>query len=61
MKPLILAAAVAAFELAFFASVASTPTPSPGAVTSAQQTPQGAGTQVLAQRAGEPVPCTPRG
>ncbi len=58
MKPLILAAAVAAFELAFFASVASTPTPAPGAVAAQQQ---GSAPQVLAQRAGEPVPCTPRG
>jgi hypothetical protein len=53
MKPFILVAAVAAFELAFLASVATPP--SEAAAVGAP------GQHALAQRAGEPAPCTPPG
>jgi hypothetical protein len=56
MKTLILAAAVAAFELAFLASLA---TPPAGAVPTLQA--RDAGPQALARGAQPPVPCTPRG
>ncbi len=59
MKPLILAAAVAAFEVAFVASLATTPAPASG--TDSTVTPPEPGQGALAQRAGEPVPCTPGG
>lgn len=59
MKPLILVAAVVAFELAFVASIATMPAPAPDTVsTDSSREP---GQRVLAQRAGQPVPCTPRG
>ena len=59
MKTIILAAAVAAFELAFVASIASPPSPAPEAVSAVQ--PREAGQQSLAHRTVDPVPCTPRG
>ncbi len=59
MKTIILAAAVAAFEFAFIASIASPPSPAPESVTAVQS--REAGHQSLAQRSGAPVPCTPRG
>jgi hypothetical protein len=59
MKTIILAAAVTAFELAFVASIASTPSPAPETVSVVRSGE--AGPQALAQRSGAPVPCTPRG
>ena len=59
MKPFILVAAVAAFELAFVASIATPPTPAPESASMVRS--QEPGQHVLAQRAGDPVPCTPRG
>jgi len=59
MKPLILAAAVAAFELAFLASIATPPSPVPEQVASAR--PQQVGPQALAQEQGPAVPASPRG
>lgn len=57
MKSIILAAAVVAFELAFVASIASSPTGSPGAA-SAVTAPA---SRSVAQRGADPVPCTPPG
>jgi hypothetical protein len=59
MKPFILVAAVAAFELAFVASIAGSPSPAPETVAAARA--QAPGQHALAQRAGEPVPCSPPG
>jgi hypothetical protein len=59
MKPIILVAAVAAFELSFLASIATPPPPTPEAVSALRS--QDAGQDSLAQRVGDPVPCTPRG
>lgn len=59
MKPLILVAAVLAFEFAFVASIATTPVPESGTVSMVTSPEPGQG--ALAQRAGEPVPCTPHG
>jgi hypothetical protein len=59
MKPFILVAAVAAFEFAFVASIATPPTPAPETFSAVRS--QEPGQQVLAQRASAPVPCTPRG
>jgi hypothetical protein len=56
MKTVILAAAVAAFELAFFVSIATPP-----AVAASAAQPRRAGQQALAQGTEAPVPCTPRG
>ena len=57
MKPLILVAAVVAFEFAFLASIA---TPPADVVSSLE--PQGAAEQTLARGTpSSPVPCTPRG
>jgi hypothetical protein len=56
MKTVILAAAVAAFELAFFVSIATPP-----AEAAAMVQPRRTGPQALAQGAEVPVPCTPRG
>jgi hypothetical protein len=60
MKPLILVAAVVAFEFAFVASIATPPTPAPQTLSAVPSSGE-PGQRVLAQRAGEPVPCTPRG
>jgi hypothetical protein len=57
MKPFILVAAVAAFELAFVASIAASPATESFAASKAQAP----GQRALAQRAGEPVPCSPPG
>jgi hypothetical protein len=59
MKPLILAAAVAAFEFAFLASIATPPSAAPEQVASAR--PQQADPQELAQQQGRLVPASPRG
>jgi hypothetical protein len=59
MKPLILAAAVAAFEFAFLASIATPPSPAPEQVASVR--PQQAGTQALAQQQGPSATVSPRG
>jgi hypothetical protein len=56
MKTLILAAAVAAFELAFLASLATPPAASASTLQSGD-----GGPQALARAAPPPVPCTPRG
>jgi hypothetical protein len=56
MKSIVLVAAVAAFEFAFFASVATLP-----AGTAVADQPARSGQQGLVQRAELPVPCTPRG
>jgi hypothetical protein len=59
MKTIILVAAVAAFEFAFLASIATTPGPQAGEVSSVRSAGEGAGR--MAQRSGAPVPCTPPG
>jgi hypothetical protein len=59
MKTMILAAAVAAFEFAFVASIATSPAGPAGGAATAQaggRTPTS-----VAQRASAPVPCTPPG
>ncbi len=59
MKTIVLVAAVAAFEFAFLASVATTPVPQAGDVSAVQSTRAGA--DRMAQRSGSPIPCTPPG
>jgi len=59
MKTIVLVAAVAAFEFAFVASIATTPSLPTDQVTAVQ--PRDATSQSLANRAGAPVPCTPPG
>ncbi len=57
MKPLILVAAVAAFEFAFLASIA-TPPSAAEQVSAARSQPA---SRQLAQGSGAPVPCAPPG
>jgi hypothetical protein len=59
MKTIVLVAAVAAFEFAFLASIATTPGPQSGEASAARSS--GAGADRFAQRSASPVPCTPPG
>jgi len=59
MKTIILAVAVAAFELSFLASIATPPGVEGDAVTAVQ--PKAPAAESLAHGAGAPVPATPRG
>ncbi len=59
MKSIILVVAVAAFEFAFFASIATPPVASADAASAVE--PPGPAAGQLAQRAGSPVPCTSPG
>ncbi len=59
MKPLVLAAAVVAFELAFVASIATPPTSASEAVASLES--EGTVRHDLERRAGEPIPGRSRG
>jgi hypothetical protein len=59
MKTMILVAAVAAFEFAFVASIATPPAGSAAEAAAVQS--RGQGTTSLAQRAGAQVPCAPPG
>jgi hypothetical protein len=59
MKTMILVAAVAAFEFAFIASIATPP--SGTAAEAASVRPRSSPSTAVAQRAGSQVPCTPPG